>query len=405
MGMNVSEEKYDVLSNISHGVRTPIHTIMGMTDLALEETDNSEAVEGYLKKIKSASYMLINQINDLLDITKIEREKIDLHLDSYTAAELKKQIKNLIEALSDTLANSAYVNKKIDFEVNVDNLSSVNFWADKVRFEQIFSNLLSNAIKYTPDGGKVSFVAETLHGTEQEITNRYTISDNGIGISNDFMKYVFQPFMREKNDVTDVVEGTGLGLYIVKQLVDLMQGSIKIWSEEGKGTVVTVEIPSRICTIVKSTHIEDTKVPVIVTGKRILLCEDNELNAEMTKELLEDAGIIVEEVSNGRDAVLKVKNNLEYYYDAILMDICMPVMDGLEATRQIRKLDREDTYLIPIIAMTASAYEEEYRKSIAAGMDAHLTKPFEVSTLIHQLARFWQVYQQAGNENNRKNIE
>ena len=148
MGMNVSEEKYDVLSNISHGVRTPIHTIMGMTDLALEETDNSEAVEGYLKKIKSASYMLINQINDLLDITKIEREKIDLHLDSYTAAELKKQIKNLIEALSDTLANSAYVNKKIDFEVNVDNLSSVNFWADKVRFEQIFSNLLSNAINY-----------------------------------------------------------------------------------------------------------------------------------------------------------------------------------------------------------------------------------------------------------------
>ena len=138
--------------------------------------------------------MLINQINDLLDITKIEREKIDLHLDSYTAAELKKQIKNLIEALSDTLANSAYVNKKIDFEVNVDNLSSVNFWADKVRFEQIFSNLLSNAIKYTPDGGKVSFVAETLHGTEQEITNRYTISDNGIGISNDFMKLIYSAF-------------------------------------------------------------------------------------------------------------------------------------------------------------------------------------------------------------------
>ena len=403
--MNVSEEKYDVISNISHGVRTPIHTIMGMTDLALEETDNSAAVEGYIKKIKSAHYMLINQINDLLDITKIEREKIDLHLDSYTGAELKKQIENLVESLPAAMNNSLFENKKIDFEINVDNLSSVNFWADKARFEQIFSNILSNAIKYTPDGGKVSFVAETIRGTEQEITNRYIISDNGIGMSKDFIKYVFQPFMREKNEVTDIVEGTGLGLYLVKQLVDLMQGSIQIQSEEGKGTVVTVEIPSKICTIVKDKCVEDTKIPVIVTGKRILLCEDNELNAEMTRELLEDAGIIVEQVSNGRDAVLQVKNNPEYYYDAILMDICMPVMDGLEATRQIRRINREDTYLIPIIAMTASAYEEAYRKSIAAGMDAHLTKPVEVSTLIHQLARFWQVYKQADSGNNKSNAE
>lgn len=385
-GETPEKVQYDMLANVSHGVRTPIHTIMGMTQLALEDARNPEAVEKYLRKIKSAGNLLMSQINELLEITRIEKDEVELKLDPCTAHDLYEQIVTLTDVYGE--------DKNIHFQIDVSNMSQATFFADKVKLEQIFSNLISNAVKYSRDGGMVSFTGETICGTEREITNRYTIKDNGIGIDSEFQKQMFLPFTREQNDVTVTTEGTGLGLYIVEQLVKLMHGRIQVQSGVGEGTSFQIELTSKTSSLNSLPGMKKKEDLKLLWGKRILLCEDNALNAEMTKELLENAGILVDSVCNGQEAVEKVRNTEEYYYDAILMDIRMPVMDGLEATRQIRQIDREDTYVIPIVALTANAYDEDYKKSLAAGMDAHLTKPFEIRTLLQQLTKFWRVYKE-----------
>ena len=380
-----SSQQMDILANISHSVRTPIHTIMGMTDLALQDVNNPIAVDNYLCKIKKAGSVLINQINELLELTRLENNETESRPELCTFETIKELIELQLQLYTE--------DRQIEVEVNVEDMTRTTFMEDTVRLEQILMNLISNAAKFTPDGGKISVSVETLSVSAQEIVNRYTIADNGIGMSDSFQKVMFCPFMKEENMVNANEEGAGLGLYMVKRLIELMNGSIEVVSQIGMGTTVTVELRGQIC----NGQREDRSIPVesdirLLQNKRILLCEDNALNAEMTRDLLENAGMKVDCVSNGQEAVNRIQSTESYYYDAVLMDIRMPVMNGLEATDRIRRMGREDTYIIPIVALTASVYRTDQRKALAAGMDAFLMKPFEVTTLLEKLAGFWSVY-------------
>ena len=380
-----SSQQMDILANISHSVRTPIHTIMGMTDLALQDVKDPIAVDNYLCKIKKAGNVLINQINELLELTRLEKNETEIRPELCTFETIRELIMMQLQLYTE--------DRQINVAVNVENMTRTTFMEDTVHLEQILMNLISNAAKFTPNGGKISVSVETLSVSAQEIVNRYTIADNGIGMSDSFQKVMFCPFMKEENTVNANEEGAGLGLYMVKRLVELMDGSIDVISQVGMGTTVTVELKGQIC----NRQGEDRSTPVetdirLLQNKRILLCEDNALNAEMTRDLLENAGMQVDCVSNGQEAVNRIRSTESYYYDAVLMDIRMPVMNGLEATDRIRRMDREDTYMIPIVALTASAYRLDQKKALAAGMDAFLTKPFEVTTLLEKLAGFWSVY-------------
>lgn len=376
---SIQNVQFDILANISHDVRTPIHTIMGMIDLAIEEADNPEAVKRYLNKIKNAGRQLNNQVNRLLDITRIERNIVELHMEPCTAMDIYE--------MADLLFHLYVGDRRLNIEIHVEDMTKSTFLADRAKIEHILGNLISNAVNYTLDGGTITFTGETLLGTEREIINRYTLTDTGIGMEDKLGEQMFQP---DSN-----AEGTKFGLYTVKKLVDIMHGSIRLTSAAMQGTTVVFELAGTISDIEEKKEVIHEEEDVsILRGRRILLCEDNSLNVEMTRQFMENAGIIVDCACNGQEAVNQIENTEPYYYDAVLMDIRMPVMDGIEATRQIRKMNREDTYVLPIVALTASAYDEDYKKSLAAGMDAHLTKPFSINALLQKLTGFWRVYKE-----------
>lgn len=383
----LEEIQLDMLANISHGVRTPLHTIMGMTDLALAEVNDSEAVTNYLHKIKNAGEILTGQLNDLLELTRLQKNEIEVKQEICTYESIARMAGSLLKLCTE--------DRKLETEIHVEDMTRASFFEDTVKLEQILANVISNAAKYTPDGGKITVTAETLTVSEDRIRNRYTVTDNGIGMSETFQDKLFVPFMKEDNAFNMNMSGAGLGLYMVKQFVELMHGSVNIDSHTGKGTKVVIELVGSVCKGEDKTTIVQTDEDIsILEGKRILLCEDNELNAEMTKDLLENAGMLVDLAANGQEAVDRIQGTPPYYYDAVLMDIRMPVMNGLEATDRIRRMDREDTYMIPVVALTASAYEMDHKKALAAGMDAFLGKPFDIQTLLQQLAGFWHVYKE-----------
>lgn len=380
----LESQQFDILANVSHSVRTPIHTIMGMTDLALEDVEDAEAVEKYLRKIKKAGETLTGQINELLELTRLEKNEAELQLELCTYDTISSMIQEQLDLYAE--------DRRLHTKVEVAAMTRTTFMEDAAKLEQILANLISNAVKFTPDGGQVTVTAETLTIAEGRIVNRYTVADSGIGISEEFQQQMFYPFTRELNPVNLNEEGAGLGLYKVKRLVEFMKGSVNVASGQG-GTRVTVELTGTV-------NDKDRKAPAgkptrdreLLRGRRILLCEDNELNAEMTCVMLENAGMIAECAANGAEAVDKIRNTPPFYYDAVLMDIRMPIMNGLEATDKIRRMDREDTYMLPIVALTASAYQLDRKDALAAGMDAFLAKPFEVNALLEQLADIWCVY-------------
>lgn len=381
------EIQLDMLANISHGVRTSLHTIMGMTDLALADVNDSVAVTNYLHKIKNAGEILTGQLNDLLELTRLQKKEIEVKQEICTYESIARMADSLLKLYTEE--------RKLETEIHVEGMTRTSFWEDSVKLEQILANVISNAAKYTPDGGKITVTAETLAVSEDRIRNRYTVTDNGIGMSETFQNKLFEPLLKEDNTINSNMSGAGLGLYMVKQLVELMQGILTIDSHINKGTKVVIELVGSVCKGEdKVKTIPQDEDVNILRGKRILLCEDNELNAEMTKDLLENAGMLVDLAANGQEAVDRIQGTPPYYYDAVLMDIRMPVMNGLEATDKIRRMDREDTYMIPVVALTASAYEMDHKKALAAGMDAFLGKPFDIKTLLQQLAGFWRVYKE-----------
>ena len=372
--------KSEFLAHMSHDIRTPMNAIIGMTSVARQECQD-ETICGYLDKIKSSSEFLLGLINDMLDISRIESGNLNLKSEQMSREMFGTAINTTIDPLMEQ--------KNITFRCDLQHMEEM-IYTDAVRFKQIFFNLLSNAAKYTPEGGNVWLLTERLRTEGNVEWVRFTVRDSGIGMSEEFLEHAFEPFSQEGNRTLALQwQGTGLGLAIVKKLVVMMHGTIEIHSKLGEGTEVILDLPLTISGVDAP-----EKMPQAVMakqnleGRRVLLAEDNEINTFVARRILESKGILVEHAENGKRAVELVEQNPEGYFDAIVMDIRMPVMSGLEAARQIRAMSRTDAQTVPIIAMTANAYEEDVSQSLAAGMNAHLAKPIEPQVILGTLAGY-----------------
>ena len=380
-----NEAKTDFLSRMSHDMRTPLNGIIGMTYLT-DRMELPEEARGNLRKIDTSSRFLLSLINDVLDMSKAESGKIELHPEPYTSQEFDQYIDAVIRPLCKE-KNQQLIT---DIVMPPDRVPLM----DKLRTNQIVFNLLSNAVKYTPEGGEIRFsaVSEVLPG--DRLAMKIVAADNGIGMSEKFQKMIFDPFTQEGRNDNSEVRGSGLGLAITKRLVDLMGGTIGVESEIGKGSSFTVnlELDSERADRVTGECAESAAAQPgsLLAGKHILLCEDHPLNQEIARALLEEKGMLVEMAEDGASGVEMFSHSSVDYYDAILMDIRMPVMDGYEATRQIRALDRADAKTVPIIAMTADAFADDVQKCLDTGMNGHIAKPIDPETLygtLEKLAR------------------
>ena len=379
---NASKAKTDFLSRMSHDMRTPMNGIIGLATLLMDEKIPDDIRNG-LVQIQAYGKYLINLINDTLDVNKIETNKLELHpvvTDAY------RMTANL-EANARLMA----AGKGIDFEMlllNPEDLTPTVLFMDEFRTEQIFMNLVANAIKFTPKGGHVWVTIERLETTESHILNRYQIKDTGIGMSQEFLSHIYEPFSQEGRADMRRENGTGLGMTIVRKLVLLMGGKLEVESKLGEGTTFTLTIRFDRYHGKIDTSNEMKKEDVPLGGKRILLCEDHPLNREIAEKLLKKVGILVDTAEDGQAGADKFSASDIGYYDLILMDIRMPVLNGYEATRKIRSMDRMDALDIPIIALTADAFASDVRECMEAGMTAHLSKPIEIDKMYRIIGKY-----------------
>jgi PAS domain S-box-containing protein len=375
--------KTDFLSRMSHDIRTPLNGIIGMTYLALEE-DNPPRTADCLAKIDTSSKFLLGLINDVLDMSRAESDRIELNPEPYPIGEYNEYLDAVIRPLCREKGQSFM----LDESLALDQLVPL---ADKLRTNQIMFNLLSNAVKYTPEGGTITYRISGVSLGDGRVAVEHRITDTGIGMSGEFQKVLFQPFSQEARDDNSETRGSGLGLAIVKKLVDLMGGTIRVRSEIGKGTTFLVRlefdaIPGESALRPRQAAGENGSGAGALAGKHILLCEDHPLNQEIVKALLEQKGAMVEIAVNGRRGVDLFAASAPGYYDAVLMDIRMPVMDGITAAGKIRAMKRADAARVPIVAMTADAFEEDVQKCLNAGMNSHLAKPIDPELLFRTLA-------------------
>ena len=376
--------KTQFFNNMSHDIRTPMNAIVGFTSLALSHLDDREKVEGYLKKISTSSEHLLLLINDVLDMSRIESGRVSIEEKPLDLSELLSSIATIIQPVAEA--------KKLRFLVDVADVADVRVVSDKLRLTQILLNLLSNGVKFTESGGELRLrVRQEAGAPEGYVRYRFVVADTGIGISKEFQKHIFESFSREQTAQVGGIQGTGLGLAITKKVVDMMGGAIRLESEEGRGSEFDVRLTFRLAAEPAASGGEAalpdrTRKAFAPEGKTILLVEDNELNQEIAVAILEEAGFRVEVASDGSVAVEKMEGADAGRFDAILMDVRMPVMDGYEATRRIRAMEAPACKGVPIIAMTANAFEEDRRAAIAAGMNGHLSKPIDVKLLMEALS-------------------
>ena len=376
--------KSEFLSRMSHEIRTPMNGIIGMTEIARQNTDNSQKVDDCLKKVSLSSKHLMLLINDVLDMSKIESGKIQLKNELFN---LRLFLEN-IESIYSIQAEE----KEIDFKISLFGSIDEFIEGDSLRLNQILTNLLSNAFKFTPKGGRIVLGVSELKHEENLILLRFSVKDTGIGIKEENLEKIFEAFEQENAEITHKFGGTGLGLSIVRRFSELMGGCVTVHSEYGKGSEFEVELPF---TVTENSHMIDWKIEKSVNkmsvenktynfeGKHILLAEDNELNREIAVELLGTAtGATIDEAEDGQKAVALFSESEVNYYDLILMDVQMPKLDGFEATKRIRAMKRSDAGVVPIFAMTANAFAEDEEKSRQAGMNAHLSKPLEISAVL-----------------------
>ena len=342
---------------------------------------DNELTTNYLHKLKGASQFLLALIGNVLEIARIESGKETLNEAPWNL----KKINDTLEIVLDR----EILNKQLHVARNIE-IQHADVYCDSLKIQEIIMNLVSNAIKYTPDGGKIDVDIEEMEAVgEDSIILRICVSDTGIGISQKYIPHIFEAFTREKNSSESGIMGTGLGLRIVKSFVDLMDGSVIVQSEPGKGSSFIVEIPCRIVSEEKRIDQAEQSLPENpLKYKRILLVEDNELNMEIAEFVLESAGANVIKAFNGKEAVEIFKESKPGEINIILMDVMMPVMNGLEATRYIRWSNKENARDIPIIAMTANAFTEDRRQVLEAGMNEHLAKPLESEVLIEMIANY-----------------
>ncbi len=371
---NANQSKSEFLSRISHDMRTPLNGIKNFANFAKEAGSLEEAKE-YCEKIMISEVYLETLINDTLKMSRIESGKVELKLEPYIYAEFEPSIRNVVETKA--------VEKGVELRFIPPVTAQQYVLLDKTRIQQIFVNIINNAIKFTPKGGLVVFKTEILDQTKLYETIRFTITDTGIGMHESFMQdRLFKPFAQENPGKDNEETGTGLGLSIVKQLVELMNGTIKCQSVLGEGTTFVVTMPVR--TVKK----EIVEIPVKkkydiekLKGKRFLLCEDHPLNREIAVRILSKVGCIVETAADGMTGFDMFNNDDQHPYDMILMDIRMPKLDGIETTKKIRLSEKKDAKTIPIIAMTANAFAEDVKVCLDAGMDDHISKPIVLDEL------------------------
>ena len=374
-----SRAKSSFLFARSHDLRTPMNAIIGYAELMEAHWGEKEVTTNYLQKLKGASQFLLALIGNVLEIARIESGKETLNEAPWNLM--------MLEETLDILLDGEISRKQLTVNRNV-NIRHANVYCDALKIREIIMNLLSNAVKYTSEGGKIVLdIDEKPSARDGFMTLQIRVSDNGIGISKEYVPYIFDAFTRERSSSESGIIGTGLGLHIVKSFVDLMNGDISVKSEPGKGTCFTVEISCRkIPEEELQQQMEEQPENVSLAGRRLLLAEDNGLNAEIAMTILQDADAEVELAADGKIAVDKLKDVPVGYYDAILMDIQMPNMNGYEATKAIRKLTDERAK-IPIIAMTANAFEEDRQAALAAGMDDYVAKPVEISELFRTIMK------------------
>ena len=386
-----NKAKSRFLSNMSHDIRTPMNAITGFASLAQSNIDDRVQVKDYLDKIQAASRYLLNLINDILDMSRIESGKVQIEESEVSLREMLFDVKNMIQPMAEE--------KQIQFRIKneiVDNY----VYCDKLRLNQVLINLLGNSVKFTPEGGEIS-----LHIYQEMVAPPgygvyiFKVKDNGVGIGKEFLDSVFNAFEREKSTENSGIQGTGLGLSITKNIVNLMGGKITVESELGQGTEFTVKVVFMLQDV-DTTALNEEELTInkvqenerekeyqkeLFAGKKILLVEDNHLNREIARKLLMEQGFLVDEVVDGQAAVTRMEASSVGEYAVVLMDIQMPIMDGYQATKAIRELNNRRLANVPIVAMTANAFGEERKKAFACGMNGYVTKPIEINVLFETL--------------------
>ena len=377
-----NQSKSDFLSRMSHDMRTPLNGIIGLMDICMKHPDDRTLVDSSRLKARVAADHLLSLINDTLELSKLESEEAKLAKEDFYLPELIHEVETIAQMRADEECIT------IRFMDDPYSVPYPNLIGSSLHVKQILLNLITNSIKYNRKNGSVDCYLKEEKESDERVLVDVTIKDTGIGMSEDFLKNIFQPFVQADQGARSQYKGTGLGMAIVKELLERMGGTIQIDSVENQGTTIHVVIPFEIAE--ESAAVQEmSELPKEnLSGRRILLVEDNELNREIAAFLLKDEGISVTEAEDGQQALECFLKMPEGYYDAVLMDIMMPVMDGYQATREIRGSGKKDAEMIPIIAMTANAFAEDKRKTMEAGMDAHLSKPINVPELIDTIRKF-----------------
>ena len=375
---HANQAKTRFLFNMSHDIRTPMNAIIGYTQLLENNLDNKKQALDYISKLKSSSTILLSLINYILEMTQIESGKLDLKKEIGDLDDLVKNINVVVEPL--------IKEKKLHYSYHLE-IKHHHIICDKTKLREIVLNILSNAIKYTPEGGNVELLIQEISFENNKVKYHFIIIDNGIGMKEDFLPHIFEEFAREKTSTESKVPGVGLGLPIVKSLIDMMNGTIQVESKLNKGTKFTVELSFLTSLQVENVNERNTST-LDFSGKHILLVEDNELNAEIGIELLNTFKVIIDLAKNGEECIKILEKMPEGYYDLILMDIQMPIMDGYEATKIIRSFNNKNAQ-IPIIAMTANAFEEDRKHALQLGMNEHLAKPVDIEKLKDVLTKYF----------------
>ena len=371
--------KSSFLSRMSHDIRTPLNGIIGLIKINETHMDDRELVKTNQDKMLVSADHLLSLINDVLQMGKLEDENIEISHEPIDLGEISREVGTIISGRT--------AEAGIAFEIGKQELPVSYVYGSPLHIRQIFLNIYGNCIKYNKPHGKVTTTLKCLGEKNGIVTYRWTISDTGIGMSEEFLKHIFEPFVQEHSDARTVYSGTGLGMSIVKKIIDRMNGTIVVISKEGEGSTFVITLPFEIAEKPEEIPAE-MDGEVNIAGLHLLLAEDNELNAEIARTLLEDEGAITTIVNDGQQAVDIFSRNKPGTFDAILMDIMMPEMDGLSATKAIRALDREDAGTIPIIAMTANAFDEDEKKCMEAGMNAHLVKPLDIQKMKEAVCRY-----------------
>lgn len=373
--------KSEFLSRMSHDIRTPINGIIGLIEISEKHKDDVELVNANRQKERVAARHLLSLINDVLEMSKLEDDNTELPYEPF----------NILKVCEETLticSTRAKENGITPVDDGGKNLKYPDVYGSSLHLKQILMNLINNGIKYNKPGGSIFIGVDLKSYDEENVVYDFIVKDTGIGISKSYLEQIYQPFTQERNDARSRYQGTGMGMAIVKSLVDKMKGTIKCESEVGVGTTFTVTIPFKINHTASNASLEAVNGKQTIEGMNILLVEDNELNMEIAQTILEDAGAIITCAENGRIAYEMFFEKRAGSFDAILMDIMMPEMDGYAATVKIRQSDKADANSIPIIAMTANAFAEDVQKAKEAGMNEHLSKPLQVDKIIETLARF-----------------